>query len=193
MSVRRNGGRRDRDLHRHVAQEARHANRGFGGRLQAGEYPGFTVDIEIENPQLTTQDSGPWFQDSSSGSGSDRYHDTGTFSLGITTGYHFSYVSRPHHPPGQQPRPLGGDRGGRPLSRWAAHRAHLRTRCQATRHHDRPRRRGAKAPQPRLLRLERWRDPLSCKGGELNGSDTATVRARRTTCAPHLGRGRRTE
>lgn len=94
MSARRNGGRRDRDLHRHVAQEARHANRGFGGRLQAGEYPGFTVDIEIENPQLTTQDSGPWFQDSSSGSGSDRYHDTGTFSLGITTGYHFSYVVR---------------------------------------------------------------------------------------------------
>lgn len=35
--------------------------------------------------------------------------------------------------------------------------------------------------------------PLSFRRGELSGSDTATVRVRRTTCAPHLGRGRRTE
>lgn len=63
----------------------------FGGKFQGG-YPGFTIDVS--NPQLTTQDLGPYFPDSSSGSGSDRYYDTGTFYLEITSGYHFSYVVR---------------------------------------------------------------------------------------------------
>jgi len=64
----------------------------FGGRLQAGDYRGFMV--EIQTVQGTTEDWGPWLPSASSGSGTDRYYGTGTFSLDITTHHHFSYMVR---------------------------------------------------------------------------------------------------
>ena len=76
-----------------------------------------------------------------------------------------------------------GRRSSPPIQRIAKRR----------RHHDRPRRRGAKAPQPRLLRPSRTVRSAVLQGrraerfGHSHGASSAI------DVAPPLGRGRRTE